>query len=403
MGWSTGLAPRASNSRTSDSVCSEARVMRIFRPASGDAEASTMLAPDFFEDGLRAGFEEEARDVFAERGGLLGRGGGTLADILRTVDRADAGFEDEFAALGAGPGAKRNLAATLQRGEQGAFGDDGGARFGVVESAQDFGGFGVGKTAFGSDSALADGGQKNIGRKGFGDAIAPAEAVEAGFGEENAVVLAALGFAEARVDIAAKVADVEIGANVAKLRLAAKAAGADARTLAQIGQRGAAGGDEAVPDIFAAEDGGKGQARVDFGGNVLDAVDRDIDRFVEQSVFEFLDEDTLAADLGQRGVGEFIAESLDDDDFRFNTGGGKEALADVFGLPFGQQAAARADAQVPHGLSLLERKRSRRASTFWILRRNSFSPRKRSAGWTKSLSRSSSIKDSMRSRSPGAR
>src|SRR4029077_1697371 len=104
MGWSTGLAPRASNSRTSDSVCSDARVMRIFLPARGDAEASTMLAPDFFEDGLRACLEEETRDVFAESGGLLGRGRGALADILRTVDRADAGVEDEFAAFLARPG-----------------------------------------------------------------------------------------------------------------------------------------------------------------------------------------------------------------------------------------------------------------------------------------------------------
>jgi len=62
-----------------------------------------MLAPDFFEDGLRAGLEEQASDVFAESGGLLGRCGGALADILSAVDGADAGFEDEFAALGTGP------------------------------------------------------------------------------------------------------------------------------------------------------------------------------------------------------------------------------------------------------------------------------------------------------------
>ena len=87
--------------------------MRIFLPASGEAEASTMLAPNFFEDGLRAGLEEQASDMFAESGGLLGRGGGTLPDILRAVDGADAGFEDQFAALRARPGAERNLAAAL--------------------------------------------------------------------------------------------------------------------------------------------------------------------------------------------------------------------------------------------------------------------------------------------------
>src|SRR4029077_2991204 len=99
MCGSRGLPRRASNSRTSDSVCSDARVMRIFLPASGDAEASTMLAPDCFENGLRAGLEEEASNVFAESGGLLGRGGSTLTDILRTIDRTNAGFEDEFAAF----------------------------------------------------------------------------------------------------------------------------------------------------------------------------------------------------------------------------------------------------------------------------------------------------------------
>src|SRR5216684_8791185 len=112
IGWSTGLAPRASSSRTSDSVCSDARVMRIFLPASGDAEASTMLAPDFFEDGLRAGLEEQASDVFAESGGLLGRCGGALANILSAVDGTDAGFEDEFTAFRARPGAEGHLAAT---------------------------------------------------------------------------------------------------------------------------------------------------------------------------------------------------------------------------------------------------------------------------------------------------
>src|ERR1700686_3829580 len=113
MGWRTGLAPRASSSRTRDSVRSEARVMRIFLPASGEAEVSTMLTPDAFEDGLRAGFEEQAGDVFAESGGLVGCGAGGLADILRAVDEADTGIEDEFVAFGAGPGAEGNLAAAL--------------------------------------------------------------------------------------------------------------------------------------------------------------------------------------------------------------------------------------------------------------------------------------------------
>src|SRR5260370_384211 len=144
----------------------------------------------------------------------------------------------------------------------------------------------------------------------------------------------------------------------ARSAMMAEAAGADARAMAQIGQRGPAGGDEAISDVFAAENGRKGQARVDFGGNVLDAVNGNVDRFIHQGVFEFLDENAFAADLGERGVGELIAGSLDDDDFSFDTGGGKEALANVFGLPFGKKAAAPANAQGPHGFSTFEMARA---------------------------------------------
>ena len=86
-------------------------------PASGDGDASATLASHGFEDGLRAGLEEETSDVFAEGGGLVGRCGGALSDVLRAVDGADAGFEDKFAALGSCPRAERNLTAALQRGE----------------------------------------------------------------------------------------------------------------------------------------------------------------------------------------------------------------------------------------------------------------------------------------------
>jgi hypothetical protein len=75
----------------------------MLRPARGEAEDSAKLASYCFEDGLGTGFEEEAGDVFAESGSLVGRGGGALADILGAVDGADAGFEEEFAALGARP------------------------------------------------------------------------------------------------------------------------------------------------------------------------------------------------------------------------------------------------------------------------------------------------------------
>ena len=75
---------------------------------------------------------------------------------------------------------------------------------------------------------------ENVGREGFGDAIAPAQAIEAGFGEEDGIVFAALRFAEAGVHVATKIADVQIGAHVAQLGLAPQTAGANARALAKV-------------------------------------------------------------------------------------------------------------------------------------------------------------------------
>src|SRR5579859_1597970 len=163
MGWRTGLAPRASSSRTSDSVWPEARVMRILRPTSGDAEASAMLGANCFENSLSSRFEEQARNVFAERGGLLRRRGGALTDILRAVDGTDAGFEDKFAMFGTGPGADGNLAAALQGCEQRTFRDDSGAGFRIVESAENIRCFVIRKAALRGDGTLTYGGKKNVG------------------------------------------------------------------------------------------------------------------------------------------------------------------------------------------------------------------------------------------------
>src|SRR5258708_395206 len=208
--------------------------MRMSLPARGDAEDSTTLSSYFFEDGLRAGFEEEPGNMFAESDSLVRRRRGALPHILRAVDGADASFENKFSPLGARPGTERNLAATLQRGEERALGDYCGTSLGIVQSAEDIGGFVVCKTALGGNGALADRGHADIGGERFADAVRPAEAGGAGFGEHPRVLLTALDFAKTGIDVAAQVADIEIGTDVAKLRLAAEASGADARAVTQI-------------------------------------------------------------------------------------------------------------------------------------------------------------------------
>src|SRR5260370_33258980 len=109
--------------------------MRISLPARGDAEDSATLSSYFFEDGLRAGFEEEPGNMFAESDSLVRRRRGTLPHILRAVDGADASFENKFPALGARPGAAGNLPPTLQRGGRRARGNDGGTALSMLQRA----------------------------------------------------------------------------------------------------------------------------------------------------------------------------------------------------------------------------------------------------------------------------
>src|ERR1700730_385590 len=194
--------------------------------------------------------------------------------------------------------------------------------------------------------------------------MAAAEAIEAGFREHDRIVFAALDLAQAGVDIAAKIADVEIRADVPQLGLAAKTAGANPGTLPQVRKRGTVAGDKAVSHILTAADCGKREVGRHLRGNVLNAVDGDVDGLFEQRVFQFFDEDPLAADLRERRLLELVAGGFDDDDFAFDAGDLKDLLAYEFGLPFRQQAAARANAERSHGFSRLDKNKSRRASTF---------------------------------------
>src|SRR5580698_9192154 len=148
-----------------------------------------------------------------------------------------------------------------------------------------------------------------------------------------------------------------------ELRAATEAAGANAGTFAKSGEIGAVVGDEAVANVFAAENRGKREAGRRFRGNVFDAVDGDVDGIVEQSFFELFDEDSLSADFGEGGLREFVAARFDDDDFAFDASGLEDLAADEFRLPLGEEAATCADAEA-HRFSRSERKRSRRASTF---------------------------------------
>ena len=69
----------------------------------------------------------------------------------------------------------------------------------------------------------------------------------------------------------------------------------------------------------------------------------EVDFAGEQRVLDFLDEETLAANLRQRGFRKLVAGRADDDDLALDAGRCTQLRCDGIGLKERELAAARAD------------------------------------------------------------
>ena len=90
--------------------------------------------------------------------------------------------------------------------------------------------------------------------------------------------------------------------------------GADDRALPQVGDALDVARDQHVACIFARQEGGDHQPGRLRRRHVLHAVHGDVDAARQQRLLDLLDEQALAAGLGQRPVLDGIAGGLDGDD-----------------------------------------------------------------------------------------
>ena len=74
----------------------------------------------------------------------------------------------------------------------------------IIRRRESIGEYVVFQTCLNTECALTYGGHANFWRENFADAIAPAEAVESGFGKEDSIVFATCDFAQAGVHVARK-------------------------------------------------------------------------------------------------------------------------------------------------------------------------------------------------------
>ena len=239
-----------------------------------------------------------------------------------------------------------HLTAALQTSIEGPFRRDAGMGGGIVERGDQGSGSGVVQPTFHPDRPLADGRQAEFRRQGDGDAFRQSQPLQAGGGQDDGVELARIQFRQPAVDVAAQAMNPPAWITGRQLTLPAQAGGADPRVGRQDVGVGISVGNEGVARVLARQNHGEPQAGGEIHRHVFHGMDGEIGVAVQQTLFQFLDEQALAADLGQRAVEDLVAASDHADQFDPQLGMKlAQARGDVFGLPERERTFTGGDAQ----------------------------------------------------------
>ncbi len=214
----------------------------------------------------------------------------------------------------------------------------------MVERREPGGDIGAVGQCLDAERALPRRRQRLLGRDGGADARGQPEACQSRGSQDDGVVFAAVELAQARVEIAAQAGDGKVRILRMDLGLAPQARGADDCAGRHVVERGVLVRHEGIQRHLALAGGDQREALRQHHRHVLHRMHRDVGAAVEQGVFELLDEQPLAADLGERAVEDLVAAGGHAEQFDaarriqcFQT------RLDVFGLPQGEAAFAGCD------------------------------------------------------------
>ncbi|KZM36847.1 hypothetical protein OJAG_04270 [Oerskovia enterophila] len=258
----------------------------------------------------------------------------------------------------------------LEPGEQRALGEDREAGREVVEARDDLGEVeGLARAAVGQEVERREGRQvrgPDLDAQGplpgsgghdahvddLGDRVEPAQAREPRVGEDDRVEVrvGAESAREARVDVAADVEHVEVGADREELGRAARGPGADLGAARQGRERPAVPGAQDVARVLALG-GHEGQPLGRAGRQVLERVDRDVAAAVEQGLAQRGHEHPGAAHRGERARAD-VALGADAHDLDRMPGQVHDASCDESRLGRREGAATGSDTNA-HAPSLL--------------------------------------------------
>ena len=201
------------------------------------------------------------------------------------------------------------------------------------------------------ERALSDGGQAAGRRQPLGDARGESQPVESGAGEHGGVEVAPVQAAQPGVHIAAQVRQAQVRPPSAQLRLAAQACGADAAARGQLRERAPGAADQGVASVRAGADGAEDESVGQLRRHVLHGVHGDVCIACEQALLQLLEEQALAAEVGERLHGA-VPGGADAQQFAAQAVRARQRLRHQLGLPQRQRAGAGGDAAGGHGRGL---------------------------------------------------
>src|SRR5579859_221954 len=139
--------------------------------------------------------------------------------------------------------------------------------------------------------------------------------------------------------------DVEIGADSFELGLAAQAGGADPGAVRQVFNLRVMARAEGIARVFPFCDGNDLEPGGEFGGEIFQRMDGQVNASGGEGFFDLLGEHPLGAYFGEGDVGDLVSGGMNNFNFDFMAAGAQKG-GNVVSLPECELGAARADAEL---------------------------------------------------------
>ncbi len=238
---------------------------------------------------------------------------------------------------------QRKLATAIEGRKDASFRLDAESRLPIRDPCKNVSDPPVFLPIFQPQSSLPHGRQGKSGRKKLPDSVGIAQSDQSRRGENDGIDLSFFHLPEARSDISPERHELEVRAKVSQLRDASQRRGPDAGSWRKGFQGGMKDGNECVPWIFPGEDGSKNEPLRQKSGNILHAVNGQIDGAFKKGILDLFHEKSLSSDLGKWDRENHVSGSLYDLELARHFSAFLDQLSHMARLPEGQFGAPGAD------------------------------------------------------------